>query len=80
MAELMSRVQKRPLRRLMRSAAGVIAVLLILLDEVARPLFRPLSRAFGRLRLVEALERWIGRLPAYAVLACLLVPLVWSNP
>jgi hypothetical protein len=45
-----------------RSALGVAA---IVLDEVARPLFRPLLRAFGRLRLVEGMERCIAGLPAY---------------
>jgi len=80
MAESMSPTRKRPLRRLLRGAVGLVAALLMLLDEVARPLFRPLSRAFGRLRLVEAMERWIGHLPAFAVLACLLVPFVLVEP
>jgi hypothetical protein len=80
MAEPMSHARKPRSRRLLRSAAGLAAGLLILLDEVARPLFRPLSRALGRLRWVEAMDNRIGRLPAYAILACLLVPFVVVEP
>jgi hypothetical protein len=80
MTEPMGPTRDHPIRRLLRGAAGVVAALLILLDEVARPVSRPLSRAFGRLRLVEATERWIGSLPAYVVLACLLVPFVVVEP
>lgn len=68
------------MRHLLRGVVSVFAGLLILLDEVARPLFRPLSRVFGRLRLVEAVEGWIARLPAYAVLGCLLVPFILVEP
>jgi hypothetical protein len=66
----------RPLRFIL----SVIAAILIILDEVARPVFQPISRAFGRLRLVTAFEGLIGALPAYGVLACLLVPFAIVEP
>src|SRR4051794_27616136 len=67
-------------RRILRGVASVVAAILILLDEIARPIFRPLSRAFGRLRLVESAEALLARLPPYAILLCLLVPFAVAEP
>jgi hypothetical protein len=54
--------------------------LVLLLDEVARPLFRPLISWFARLRIVARVERAIAGLPPYAILAVLAVPFAVVEP
>lgn len=76
----MSADAKGWMRKALRAVVSVIAAVLILIDEVARPIFEPISRAFGRLRIVETLEALVGRLPRYAILACLLVPFAVAEP
>lgn len=70
----------RGLRRLARlPATGIISVYVVL-DAIFSPLFGPLVRAVQRLRLFAWLAQWIGRLPPYAILVALLVPLVLFEP
>ena len=68
------------MRRLARlPATGIISVYVVL-DAVFSPLFGPLVRALRGLRLFAWLAQGIARLPPYAILVALLVPLVIFEP
>jgi hypothetical protein len=71
--------QPLPLRILLAVAKGVLAGL-VLLDEAARPLYRPLSRWIARLRIVARMEEAVARLPRLAILIVLAVPFVVAEP
>jgi hypothetical protein len=69
-----------------RLAAALSAILrgiltfLILLDEIARPLYRPLTQWFASLRIVARLEAAIARLPRALVLIALAIPFAIAEP
>lgn len=52
----------------------------IVLDEIARPFYRPVGRWVASLRLMEALERRVAALPRYLVLLALAVPFAVAEP
>ena len=58
---------------------GLLSIL-ILLDEIVRPIYRPLTRWISERRVVALTEAAIGRLPPYAVLALLAVPFAVAEP
>ncbi|MDF2617662.1 MAG: hypothetical protein K0S00_321 [Xanthobacteraceae bacterium] len=58
----------------------LLCAVIILLDELVRPIYRPLIARLAALGLMQAFERWIGRLPALAVLILLLVPYAIVEP
>jgi hypothetical protein len=60
--------------------AEIVVTAYLILDGIVRPLFRPLIRWLAKLRLVVRLSEAIGRLPAYAVLALLVVPFAIAEP
>jgi hypothetical protein len=68
-----------PLRILLAIVKGVLAAL-VLLDEAARPLYRPLSRWIASLRIVARMEEAVARLPRLAILIVLAVPFVVAEP
>jgi hypothetical protein len=78
MSETSSR-QPLALRVVLWPVRAVIAVLVIC-DELARPAYRPVIRWFAGLALVHRMEALVARLPPYAVLLVLAVPLVAVEP
>lgn len=58
----------------------VLVAIVLLLDEIARPLYRPLIRLVAGLRLVVRIEAAIARLPPYGVLALIAVPFAVAEP
>ena len=70
----------RGLRKIARVPATGIISIYVVLNAVFSPLFGPLVRAVLRLRLFAWLAQAIARLPPYAVLVALLVPLVIFEP
>lgn len=58
----------------------ILVGLVVLLDEIARPLYRPLVRWFSGWRLVARIEAWIAGLPAYGVLAMFALPFAIAEP
>lgn len=68
-----------PVRLVMALARGVL-IFLVLLDEVARPLYRPLSDWLARLRIVARMEAAIAKLPRLAILALLAIPFAVAEP
>lgn len=69
---LFARVAALPLR-------GLIS-LVILLDEIARPLYRPMLRWMAERRFVVRAEAAIARLPRFAILALLAAPFAVVEP
>lgn len=63
-----------------RAVVTIAVVIYTLLDELLFPLFRPLIRWLGELRLFQRLGALIGRLPPYAALVLLGVPLAIIEP
>jgi len=66
-----------------RLALGIVRAVLtvfIIIDEVARPLYRPLIRWFSSLRLVHRLEEAVAGLPRPLVLLALAVPFAIAEP
>lgn len=68
------------LRRLLLLPVDLVAGLVILLDELLRPLYRPLIARFAALRLVARLEARIARLPPYGALLALALPFAIAEP
>lgn len=53
---------------------------LILLDELVRPLYRPLLARLAALRIMHAFERWIAARSVTTILVLLIVPYVTIEP
>lgn len=68
------------LLRLLLVPVDLVVGLVIVLDELARPLYRPLLAWLGSFRVVARIEAAIGRLPPYGVLALLAVPFAVAEP
>lgn len=71
---------RRSLIRLLLIPLDLVVGLVILLDELVRPLYRPLIAWFASLRLVARLEAAIGRLPPYGALVALAIPFAIVEP
>ena len=70
----------RAVRAVGRFVVAIAVVGYTILDELLLPLFRPLIAWFTRLRVVQRLGEWLGRLPPYAALVALGVPFVIIEP
>lgn len=57
-----------------------VVALVVLLDALVGPMFRPLLRRLFRLRLFALAERGIAALPPYAILALLAAPFALAEP
>jgi hypothetical protein len=68
------------LRRMLLSAADAIVILYLFLDGIAAPVFGPLVRLAGRLRLVIRLQQAVAALPPYIILALLGIPIIIAEP
>lgn len=80
-----SSVQRRPRARnpllaVLRMAFRLLCAVVIVLDELVRPLYRPLLERIAALKLMQAFERWVGSLPAYVVLVLIAVPYAIVEP
>ena len=68
------------LRKILLLPFNIIIAILILLDEVVRPLYRPLARWLASLRLVEIAEARVAQLNRYVILVLLAVPFAIAEP
>ena len=68
------------LKQILLLPFNVIVAILILLDEIARPVYRPLARWLASLRLVEKIEAQIAGLNRYLILVLLAVPFAIAEP
>jgi hypothetical protein len=77
---LMSQSRKNRNSGLLRQLLGIFVLPVLILDEIARPLYRPLLRTIARLRFLDAISAQIARLPPYGILCILAVPFVIAEP
>jgi hypothetical protein len=68
------------LKRLLLLPLQIVVGFIVIIDELARPLYRPLIRRFAELHVVEAAEAQVARLPRFVILVLLLVPLAIAEP
>jgi hypothetical protein len=59
-----------------RFFAGVV----IVADAAARPFYRPLVDHVARMRVIKAMEEFVGRLPRAAILVLFAVPFLVAEP
>ena len=71
---------RKTLIKLLLIPLDLVVGLAVLLDELLRPLYRPLIAWFAALRLVARLEEAIGRLPPYGALVALAIPFAIVEP
>ncbi|HEV7324642.1 MAG TPA: hypothetical protein VGN91_06205 [Bosea sp. (in: a-proteobacteria)] len=71
---------RKALIKLLLIPLDIVVGLVILLDELVRPLYRPLIAWFASLRLVARCEEAIGRLPPYGALLALAIPFAIVEP
>ena len=71
---------RKSLVKLLLIPLDLVVGFVILLDEMLRPLYRPLIAWFASLRLVARLEDAIGRLPPYGALVALAIPFAIVEP
>ncbi|MDR6950963.1 hypothetical protein J2X65_000306 [Ancylobacter sp. 3268] len=67
----------KSLPRLLFEAA---IVLIVVLDELARPIYRPLIAAVARWRPMQRFEAWVAGHERFAILVLLAVPLAIVEP
>lgn len=73
-------IEQSLLKRIILATVRALLTVFIILDEIARPLYRPLIRWFSSLGLVHRLEEAVARLPRPLVLLALAVPFVIAEP
>lgn len=73
-APLPRRRPRNPVVAVLRLIFRLVVGAVILLDELVRPLYRPLLDQLAALKLMQTFERWVGSLPAYAVVVLIAVP------
>ena len=69
-----------PVLRILLAPLRLVVAVLVVLDELARPVYRPLTHWFASLALIKRAEARIATLPPYAVLFVLAVPLIGVEP
>ncbi|MDI4664955.1 hypothetical protein K9U40_11530 [Xanthobacter autotrophicus] len=79
-APLSPRLSRNPVVVALRVVFRLVCGLVIVLDELVRPLYRPLLRRLAALRLMQAFEAWVGRRSPYTVLVLIGVPLAIVEP
>lgn len=71
---------RKTLVKLLLIPLDLVVGFIILLDEMLRPLYRPVVAWFASLRLVARCEEAIGRLPPYGALVALAIPFAIVEP
>lgn len=69
-----------PLKRLALGMVRAVLAAFIILDEIARPLYRPLIRRLAELRVMHRLEETVAALPRPLVLLTLAIPFAIAEP
>lgn len=68
------------LARILRFPLEVVLTVLILLDEAARPVYRPLIRWLASRQFARAFERWVAAQHRFVILLLLAVPFAIAEP
>lgn len=72
--------RQRPVRRTLGLAFRLVCALVIILDELARPIYRPLLARLAAWKVMRAFERWIAARSVWTILALLLIPYATVEP
>lgn len=72
--------ERGPVARMLLAILRVVLTILIVIDEIARPLYRPLIAWVASLTIVARMEEAVARLPRLAILALLAVPFAIAEP
>jgi hypothetical protein len=72
--------QRNPLTAVLLAFLRGVLTVLIVIDEIARPLYRPLIRWLSSLRVVARIEAAIAPLPRLAILILLAIPFAIAEP
>lgn len=72
--------RRHPLLVLPAFLFRLACALVIILDELVRPIYRPLLARLAALRLMQAFERRVAALHPFAVLALLAIPYAFVEP
>jgi len=78
-----ARLASAPLRLLRAALRLILRIVLgafILLDELVRPIYRPLIAYIAKLRITEALSRWIAARSPWTILVLLVIPYAIVEP
>ncbi|MFG1393090.1 hypothetical protein [Xanthobacter agilis] len=79
-ADRSTRRRRNPVLAAARLLFRILLGILIVADELVRPLYEPLVRWIEALALVQKFERWVAGLPALAILALIGVPYAVVEP
>ena len=71
---------KTPLIRILMWLFEVFAAIILTVDALARPLYRPLLRWFSNLTIIHRFEAWITTLPRFLILVFFAVPFIIAEP
>lgn len=71
---------RNPLFAVLRLAFRILVGIIIIVDEIVRPLYEPLVRRIAALALVRRFEHWVAGLPPLAVLVLIGVPYAVVEP
>ncbi len=69
-----------PLARLLFALLRGVLTILIVIDEIARPFYRPLIRWLSSLRIIQRIEMAIARLQRLVILVLLAIPFAIAEP
>lgn len=58
----------------------VFAAIILIVDAVARPVYRPLLEWFANLAMIHRFEAWIATLPRFVILVFFAVPFIVAEP
>ncbi|MDQ0346645.1 hypothetical protein [Ancylobacter vacuolatus] len=72
--------RERPVRWTLGFLFRLLCAPLILLDELVRPLYRPLIARLAALKIMHAFERWIAARSVWTILVLLIVPYATIEP
>ncbi|HEY9214310.1 MAG TPA: hypothetical protein VIQ29_15855 [Ancylobacter sp.] len=75
----MSKPMSRLIRILLLPIEAVMVVFIVL-DEIARPLYRPLLRWVASLRLMHRMENWVAARHRLTILVLLAIPFIIVEP
>lgn len=67
-------------KRLVEFAFNTAAAAIIVIDSIARPIYRPVIEWANSIEFIKAAEERVARLPRFAILALFTVPFLIAEP
>jgi hypothetical protein len=79
-SEMVIESRRRSAWQLLLLPLRVVIALLVIISEIARPVYRPLVSWFSSLSVVRHFSEFVGSLPRTAILVLFVVPLAIAEP